>query len=329
MTLPWLLLVISLPGKAGATRVRIWRALKSGGAGILRDGVYVIPANPSARALFDQQAEEVRAGGGDAYLLEVANEAFGGPNELLHLFDRRSEYEDWAAEAARLETSLPGLGEAEVRRKETGLRKRLAAIGAIDFFPADGRRRANARMAELAGEINRVFSPGEPRARGGAPALVKRTEYQGRVWATRRNLWVDRVASAWLVRRFIDPRASFVWLDNPGKCPPNAVGFDFDSATFTHVGDLVTFEVLLFSFALEEDPALVRLGELVHYLDVGGIPVADATGFVTMLSGAKHGSESDDDFLANATPLFEHLYQAYGRDAGASAASRPSRGTQK
>ena len=129
---------------------------------------------------------------------------------------------------------------------------------------------------------------------------------------------MDRAASAWLIRRFIDPNASFLWLRTPAACPHDAVGFDFDHATFTHVGDAVTFEVLLYAFELETDPALSRIGALVHYLDVGGAPVADAAGFIAMLSGLKQSCSDDDAFLAGASPLLDHLYTAYRQDANTS-----------
>lgn len=124
-------------------------------------------------------------------------------------------------------------------------------------------------------------------------------------------MWVDRIASAWLIHRHIDPRATFLWLADPGACPSDALGFDFDGATFTHVGPRVTFEVLRASFGLESDPALVRLGALVHYLDAGGIPVAEAAGLGAILTGLKAAATDDDALLAQAGPILDHLYRAY------------------
>ena len=122
---------------------------------------------------------------------------------------------------------------------------------------------------------------------------------------------MDRLACAWLIKRHIDPAASFVWLESPADLPSEAVGFDFDGAPFTHVDSRVTFEVFLKSFDLEADVALRRLGDLVHYLDVGGIPVADAAGVATILTGAKQQSRDDDQFLKHALALFDWLYAAY------------------
>src|SRR5262249_28090671 len=119
------------------------------------------------------------------------------------------------------------------------------------------------------------------------------------------------LACAGLIKRHIDPAASFMWLARPADLPGDAVGFDFDGAPFTHVDTRVTFEVLLKSFDLEGDGALRRLGDLVHYLDVGGIPVADAAGVSTMLTGAKQQSRDDDQLLKHALALFDWLHAAY------------------
>src|SRR5439155_11275557 len=139
-----------------------------------------------------------------------------------------------------------------------------------------------------------VLSPDEPHAEQRPIARLNPAEYQGRVWATRRNLWVDRVASAWLIRRFIDRKASFLWLDAPADCPSDALGFDFDDAAFTHIGERVTFEVLLASFGLEHDHGLSKLGMLVHALDVGGSSTAEAVGFEAIMSGARIRLNNDD-----------------------------------
>jgi hypothetical protein len=131
------------------------------------------------------------------------------------------------------------------------------------------------------------------------------------VWATREHLWIDRVCSAWLIRTFIDPKARFVWLKRPKDCPKRAVGFDFDGATFTHVEWKVTFEVLLASFGLNGDPALTRLGALVNYLDVGGIPVPEAAGFAAIVSGSRALRSGDDALLEHVSPVLDSLYRSY------------------
>jgi hypothetical protein len=124
---------------------------------------------------------------------------------------------------------------------------------------------------------------------------------------------VDRLASAWLIKRFIDRDAKFVWIDRPRDRPRRAVGFDFDGAEFTHTGNRVTFEVLGASFGLDGDPALAAIGAAVHFLDVGGIPVADARGLETVLRGAKEKARDDDALLADAMRILDLFHSAYTR----------------
>ena len=136
-------------------------------------------------------------------------------------------------------------------------------------------------------------------------------DYQKRVWATRKTPWVDRLASAWLIKRFIDRDARFLWLERPSALPKRAVGFDFDGAEFTHVKNRVTFEVLLATFALENDAALQSIAKSVHFLDIGGIPVADARVLEAMLKGAREKAKSDDALLAEAMRTLDLLYSGY------------------
>jgi hypothetical protein len=126
---------------------------------------------------------------------------------------------------------------------------------------------------------------------------------------------VDRVASAWLIRRFIDPQARFLWLAQPSDCPSEALGFDFDGAAFTHVGERVTFETLLASFSLEDDAALMRLAALVHQLDVGGDSVAEAAGFEAVMAGARERLDDDDALLAEIGTVLDSLYAHFARAA--------------
>jgi hypothetical protein len=145
---------------------------------------------------------------------------------------------------------------------------------------------------------------------------LHREDYQGRVWATRRRPWIDRLASAWLIGRFIDPGARFVWLDTAADCPTDALGFDFDGAPFTHVGAKVTFEMVLTSFGLTDDPALSRLGGVVHYLDVGGIPVPEAAGLEMLIRGMHQRLTNDDALLSEVRKVFDSFYLAFsGNDA--------------
>jgi hypothetical protein len=230
---------------------------------------------------------------------------------LMGLFDRSADYSELLQTLTRLGAEQPSWDEATARRELRQVEKAVAEIQRVDFFPGVATDRARAAVGVLATEINRRFSPQEPSPGIGEVQRLDAAAFQGRLWATRRHLWVDRVASAWLIRRFVDPEARFVWLASPADCPADALGFDFDGAAFSHLGDKVTFEVLLASFGLGADSGLTRLGQLVHYLDAGGLPVAEAPGFEAMLAGLRDAAADDDALLAAATPLLDALHRTY------------------
>ena len=307
----WLLLVNSVSGENKTARQRIWRALKASGAAPLRDGVYVLPKSDGARAVFTEQAKEIVAAGGSAHILSFASEGDAQQRDLVQLFDRNSDYAELFSKLDAFKSDVEKLDEVEAHRQLAALRRDVATLGAIDFFPGASRHQVESALADCEVALNARFSPDEPHAaRGGIPKREK-ARYRGRNWATRQHLWVDRVASAWLIRRFIDPKAKFLWLKKPEDCPKTALGFDFDGAEFTHVAARVTFEVLVVSFGLDEDRALTRLGALVHYLDVGGIPVPEAAGFAAIMAGARAQQANDDKLLQAMGTVLDSLYAAY------------------
>ena len=144
----------------------------------------------------------------------------------------------------------------------------------------------------------------------GTLTRLSREDYQGRIWATRSRPWIDRLASAWLIRRFIDCDAHFLWLEDTGACHPDAVGFDFDGAMLSHVDKLVTFEVLIRRFGLEQRIP-DDMGLLVHYLDIGGVQPPDAAGVESILAGLRESIRDDDKLLATACALFDGLLMSF------------------
>lgn len=230
---------------------------------------------------------------------------------FLELFDRRPEYAHLADALRALKTGLNKRNLAARRRTLRKLQREYAAIRHTDHF-ADA---AAAQTAQLLSDVEAIVSSfgavGEPHAQAGTITRLKRSDYRDRTWATRARPWVDRLASAWLIKRFIDPKARIAWLKDPKRCPRTALGFDFDGATFSHVGARVTFEVLLASFALDDDAGLMRLAQLVHQLDVGGLPVAEAPGIAAVLAGLRAAQSNDDRLLDSAGEIFDHLYHNY------------------
>ncbi|HBO7479628.1 TPA: chromate resistance protein, partial [Pseudomonas aeruginosa] len=292
-------------------RMRVWRSVKAQGCATLRDGVYLLPDSAdSAATLGEVAAQAVEVGGsGQVYRLSGCDEAQKAA--LRALFDRGEEYASIAEEIKALGRNLASPDGADAMRKLQPLVRRFEQVNRIDFFPGEAQRQTLSLLDDLRDAITRRMSPDEPTARQTDIPRLNRADYQGRTWATRARPWVDRLASAWLIRRFIDPSARIVWLASPSDCRNGWLGFDFDGAAFSHVGTKVTFETLLASFGLDSAPALVRLGKLVHCLDLGGLPVAEALGIESLLAGLRASEPDDDALLARACEIFDWLLKSY------------------
>ncbi len=307
------MLVLSLPTRNSTARMRAWRALKSLGAAVLRDGVYLLPDTPALHAALEAVAADVRASEGSARVLRVEP---GDDGEFAALFDRSADYAALLAEIAALRDSLAQQPEAALASASAALQKQRDQLQAIDHLPGQATLQAAAAMAELQAAVRARLQPDEPLAMAGPIARRSLAEHQGRTWATRARPWVDRLASAWLIRRFIDPQARLLWLADVRHCPADALGFDFDGATFSHVGARVSFETLLAAFDLET-PALRRLGALVHRLDAGGAPVPEADGVERVLWGMRAALANDDQLFLAAAGVFEGLWMAFTEQAPA------------
>ncbi len=307
----WLLLITNLPGPNPTLRMRIWRALKAGGAGLLRDGAYLLPNGERSRQVLEEQGAEIKAAGGLVQLLSFDAESPQQTAELVALFDRTADYAETIKRLDALKGQLAKLSEPEARQRFAAIAREVNAIATRDFFPDEPHKQMAGALADAEVAVNARFAPDEPHAAHRKIQLRDRKDYRARTWATRERLWIDRVASAWLIRRFIDPKAKFLWLKRVKDCPKSSVGFDFDGAEFTHVDSKVTFEVLVSSFNLEDDAGLVRLGALVHHLDVGGIPIAEGPGFATIMAGARSLQPDDDALLKAMSPVLDSLYAGY------------------
>jgi hypothetical protein len=309
----WLVFLMTQPGKSPTPRIRLWRLLKGLGAAVLRDGVYLLPDREPLRQALEDQVQGVQTIGGAAYVLAV-EPVTATDAHFRAFFDRSEEYAALLTTIAHVRATLAETTEAQARRVLQQVRRDYEAIEAIDYFPGPALAQSAQALADADAAVTRHFSPDEPQPLQAGIRHLERTAYRGKVWATRQRVWVDRVASAWLIRRFIDPDARFLWLPTPQDCPPEAIGFDFDGAAFTHTGHRVTFEVLVTSFDLATDPALRRLGVLVHALDVGGVPVPEAAGFEAILTGVRASGADDDEMLAAMRPVLDALYTTFGQE---------------
>jgi hypothetical protein len=311
----WLLLIVSLPTASATGRMRIWRALKALGCMALRDGAYLLPSRIDHEQALQDLADECIREGGSAWLMAVQSRSLDEAATYRQLFDRSEDYAELSRTWKETNRGLASLAAPDLARLQRRLQREFEAVRAIDFFPGDASAEAEAAWTDFSKRIESALSPDEPHETRGQVPRLDDSKYQGRTWATRRRLWVDRVASAWLIRRFIDRDARFRWLAKPSDCPKSALGFDFDGATFTHVGDRVTFETLLASFGLEEDLALVRLATIVHALDIGGEPVPEAKGFEAVMAGARERLTDDDALLTEMSAVLDSLYAHFQREA--------------
>ncbi len=300
------ILIVTLPTQPNAARLRIWRAIKALGCVALRDGAYLLPVE-QAPAL-ELLAAQVQEHGGSASVLRLSPRDAVQRAELLAQFDRSQAYAAWQQSSRAALSELDRLGETDARRKVRGVTDALLAIERIDYYPGAAAAQAQDELAQLRLALERRFSRGEPRPMLGKIKRLDKKDFQQKRWATRARPWVDRLASAWLIRRFIDAQPRFVWLDDPAQAPRGVTGFDFDGARFTHVGSRVTFEVLMASFALDQDPRLLAIAASVHYLDAGGIPTAQAAGLEAVLAGLRELQRDDDQLLLAAAAVFDALY---------------------
>lgn len=301
-----------MPNAHATARMRAWRSLKSCGAAVIRDGVYALPDTPGQQAVLAAIAKEMQASGGTTWQWRA--DADADAEHLVSLFDRRDAFGELLAEIAQCRTLLAGPAPTDARKSARKLRRAFDHLSGIDFFPGEAQHQAELALRELEAALLQVFAPDEPRT---APGILVRKDpalYQGRLWATRRRPWVDRLASAWLIRRFIDRQARFVWLKAPADLPRKAVGFDFDGAEFTHTDGRVTYENLLASFSLES-PALLRIGLLVHCLDAGGVRPPEAAGVEHVLAGMHEAITNDDHLLLAAAGVFEGLLVSFEKES--------------
>lgn len=311
----WLLLVISLPTPSATARMRVWRALKALGCMALRDGAYLLPQGEGREEALLEIAEDCTREGGVAWLIGAEPRSADDAEAWCALFDRNGDYAELRKSWKDANRGLAKLGDTELTRLHRKVQRDFEAIRTIDFFPGDATSEAEAACVAFVKRIEALQSPDEPHEVEGGIALLDAADYQGRTWATRRHLWVDRVASAWLIRRFIDPAAKFLWLNRPSDCPKTALSFDFDGAAFTHVGNRVSFETLMASFGLDGDPALGRLAAIVHHLDVGGEPVPEAIGFEAVMTGARERLPDDDALLAEMARVLDSLHAHFEHTA--------------
>jgi hypothetical protein len=305
----WLAYITTLPTEDPAARMRILRTLESLGCAVLREGVFLLPDTPAARQGLSSLTDHVARINGSAHLLSVTSLDEAQAQQFLGLFDRTHKYDDLIKAVESLKSAFGISDPVSIMRLLHKHKREYKIISALDFFPSEPKERAARALTEAEQAVHTLMFPQAQRKGGTVDTTGK--QYFQRAWATRKPLWADQLASAWLIRRFIDPEATLLWLDKNQECPARAIAYAFDGATFCNSKDKVTFEVILASFKLDQNPALARIGTLIHALDAGDTQVAEAAGVQTLLQGAIRRSDSEEQLLAETEMTFDLLYEAY------------------
>jgi hypothetical protein len=329
---PWLLLIHSIPPKPDYFRVKIGRRLQRVGALPIKNSVYVLPARDATVEDFEWIVREIVEGGGEASVCEASfvDGLSNAEVERMFVGARDADYGVIAEEAAQLSASLPKARRLDADRRAqvaadlARLKRRLGEVAAIDFFESRGRARVESAIAQIEAGLRDRRSE----EHGGHAGSTAVGSVRGHTWVTRRDVHEDRIASAWLIRRFIDPEAHFKFVAPKGYKPATGeLRFDMYEAEYTHEGDRCTFETLVDRFGLS-DPALEAIGEIVHMLDLkdGKFARAEAPGIERLIAGIVFGSDDDALRLERGRAMLDDLYTALSKSTATRARSTPARG---
>jgi hypothetical protein len=312
--LRWLVLVSVFPAEDAAGRMRLLRTLEGLGCAVMREGVFLLPDTPGNRASFQRLADHISRAKGDAWLFPVNVESTQQAKQFRAMFDRSGRYAELIKTIEGLKAGFGVSDPTALSQVLAKQRREFETISVLDFFVSPLRERAERALTEMEESVRKLMFPGKSNgdeAGAGKPPTRSKKQYFRRAWATRTPLFVDRLASAWLIRRFIDPEATLLWLDKRQACPPTAVGFGFEGASFANSSTRVTYEELLAAFRLDRNAGLVKIGKLVHALDAGNRQVPEAAGVETLLAGARHRATNEDALLRESERTFDLLYEAY------------------
>ncbi|HZM17717.1 MAG TPA: chromate resistance protein ChrB domain-containing protein [Candidatus Krumholzibacteria bacterium] len=317
----WLLLIHQLPPKPDYLRVKVWRRLQRLGAIAIKNSVYVLPRSEQAQEDFQWVLQEIAPQGGEASICEArfVQGLSDAQVEAMFRSARDADYAVVAEEARRAREDLPrratiaperrAQGEAELAR----LKRRRDEIVAIDFLGAPGRVTADAALTALESRLRAASVTAAGHGRASKPTAP--TRMHGRTWVTRKGIHIDRIASAWLIRKCIDPKARFRFVAAKGYRPAaGELRFDMFAAEYTHQGDHCTFEVLLQRFGLD-DPALRHIAEIVHDIDLKDCKFRrpEAPGIERLIAGICMSQPQDPQRLTRGAAVFDDLYRSFRR----------------
>ena len=312
----WLILVHQLPSRPSNLRVRTWRRLQQLGAVAVKQAVYVLPDSPGAREDFEWLKGEIQAEGGEATVFVADSVDAWSEDELVEEF-RRSRQEAYQELSRNIEKTIKRTDAKSNRRARPSagrraldtFRQRFSAIESIDFFGSAGRDRVAALLTELEARASKSSAAKEPKV-----DPEGHRAYRGRLWVTRPRPGVDRMASAWLIRRFIDPDARFAFVADPRAAPRDSIPYDMFGVELTHRGNQCTFERLCSVFGID-DGAIERIAAIVHDLDLkdGRFGAPEGPAIAMVIDGLQLAHADDDALLAQGMALFEALYRSAER----------------
>ncbi len=326
----WILLVHLLPQKPTKLRVRTWRKLQALGAVPIKNSVYVLPYNDKTSEDFQWLRQEIESSGGEANLFRADSVEGATDKEIVTLF-RNARDEDYA----KLITECEGLsGAAREQAKGNSLsagklaqyvselsrlRQELERVRATDFFHAPKGKKAQDAFEKCRREVQATESKNIKSSDNKSDlAPLKTSDYQNRRWATRKDPHIDRLASGWLIRRFIDKRSRFQFISE-GERVANTLTFDMADGDFTHRGEDCTFETMLKSFGLESDDALCEIAQIVHDIDLKDNKFSrpEASGVNVVIRGLAEVYKEDGERLKQSLPVFDSLYELFRKELGA------------
>ena len=302
----WLALVAQLPIEDPAARMRVLRTLESLGAAVVREGVYLLPDTPAGRQSLDALADYVGRSAGAAQVLRISAASGAQDDAFVRLFDRSARYDELVKTVESLRVGFGHSDPSAISRVLAKQRRDFEDIAALDFFPGAPRARAEKALHDADAAVKKLLLASQSQAE-----LARGEKLLARTWATRRPLWADRLACAWLIRRFVDPEAKLAWLDKGEPLPAGALGYAYDGAHFAASETRVSYEEMLRRLSLAANPALAKIGAIVHSLEMRGHAVAEAAGVQTLLQGAQRRSQNEAQLLAEAEKTFDLLYEAY------------------
>lgn len=303
----WILMFYSMPSKPERNRLRVYRRLQKEGTLSLKDGVHILPYSDDQYEFFQWLSQEIKTLGGEMQFVMIEKIEMMENSAVIALFHKQAEasYSDVEERIRMFRMDLTQ--EHEARQNLKKITRDFDALYAIDFFHTQKGETLRKAIQTAQKKLESAFNP----ISVSEPIFPFRNiaDFQGKQWLTRPRPFVDRMASAWLIRKCIDPQAEFIFANTIDTLDTHIVSYDMNDATFTHIGDLCTFEVLLKSFSIQ-DNALDAIAKIIHNLDLNDDKyiTPEAEGIKLILTAIRTNSSDDHDILEKSVEIFEYLY---------------------